>query len=191
MRPYLPAFYFLLCSLAFAQVKIITPTLHGGTFGVRYSATIRTAGGTVPFVWSAKGLPTGLKLTSSANTRTATLSGTPSAASTHHFSISVEGHGRHISTAEYTLTIDQEKEQPTVDLRWEPGAEHIAGYNIYRGTVHGGPYSQINDSLVGSTDYTDTKVAPGKTYYYVTTEVNEQGERSGFSNEVKAEVPAS
>lgn len=191
MRPFLPAFCLLFCSLAFAQVKIITPSLPKGTVGVRYSATVRTSGGSVPFVWSAKDLPTGLKLRSSANTRTATLSGTPSAAATHQFSISVEGHGRHVSTVEYTLTIQPETQQPTVDLRWEPGAEHIVGYNVYRGTKSGGPYSQINDSLVGSTDYTDTDVISGKTYYYVTTEVNEQGERSGFSNEAEVKVPTS
>jgi hypothetical protein len=191
MRPFLPAFCLLLCSLAFSQVKIITPSLHKGTVGVEYSATVRTSGGSVPFVWSAKGLPTGLKLEYSKDTRTATLTGTPSAAVSHHFSISVEGRGHHISTAEYTLTIESETQQPTVDLRWEPGAEHIAGYNVYRGTKSGGPYSQINDSLVGSTDYIDSKVVRGKTYYYVTNEVNEQGERSSFSNEVKAAVPES
>jgi len=196
MRPYLLVvclFLSFLHSLAFAEppVKIITPSLHNGTVGVHYSATIQTSGGTLPFVWSAEGLPTGLKLTPSKNTRTATLSGTPSAAMTHQFSISVEGHGRHTSTVDYTLTIDAENQQPTVALRWEPGAEHIAGYNVYRGIAHGGPYGQINDSLVVSTDYTDTNVVPGNTYYYVTNEVNDQGEQSGFSNEVEAAVPNS
>lgn len=191
MRPFLPAFCLLLGSLAFAQVKIITPSLHKGTVGAQYSATVRTSGGSVPFTWSAKGLPTGLKLEYSKDTRTATLTGTPSAAVTHQFSISVEGHGHHVSTKEYTLTIENETEQPVVDLRWEPGAERIAGYNVYRGTKSGGPYSQINDSLVDATDYTDKNVVRGKTYYYVTTEVNEQGERSSFSNEVKAAVPES
>ena len=193
MRPFLPFFCLFLYSLAFAEpsVKIVTTSLHTGTVGVRYSATIKTTGGTLPFVWSAKDLPTGLKIEYAADTRTATLSGTPSAPASHRFSISVEGHGGHISTVEYTLTIENEKDQPSVDLRWEPGAEHIAGYNVYRGTVSGGPYSQINDSLVDSTNYTDTNVVPGSTYYYVTTEVSDQGERSGFSNEVTAKVPTS
>jgi hypothetical protein len=193
MRPFFSVVCLFLCSFVVAQphVQITTTSLQHGTVGVAYSATIRTSGGVLPFTWSTKGLPTGLELRSSANARTATLSGTPTTPLTHKFSISVEGHGRHVSTVEYTLTIEQEKNQPTVDLRWDPGADNIAGYNVYRGTASGGPYSQINNSLVQVTDYTDTDIVSGKTYYYVTNEVNEKGERSGFSNEVEAKVPTS
>ena len=74
-------------------------------------------------------------------------------------------------------------------LTWEAGAAEIAGYNIYRGTVHGGPYAKLNGALISPTNYTDNNVAGGKTYYYVATEVNDQGQESGYSSEAKAKIP--
>jgi hypothetical protein len=74
-------------------------------------------------------------------------------------------------------------------LTWEAGDPDAIGYNIYRSTVHGGPYEQINGSLDSATNYTDYGVVGGKTYYYVATEVNSQGEESGFSNETKTKIP--
>jgi hypothetical protein len=40
------------------------------------------------------------------------------------------------------------------------GGAAIAGYNIYRGTTSGGPYTKINASLVTSVNYSDTFVLP-------------------------------
>ena len=77
-----------------------------------------------------------------------------------------------------------------VSLSWDPGESGMAGYNIYRGGTHGGPYGQINSSLLGSTSYTDYNVVDGATYYYVATEVDDQGQESGYSNEAEAQIPA-
>ena len=75
------------------------------------------------------------------------------------------------------------------DLTWDPGDPDAVGYNVYRGTTHGGPYEKINTALVSSTAYTDTTVAGGNTYYYVTTDVTSEGQESGYSNEAEAIVP--
>jgi Abnormal spindle-like microcephaly-assoc'd, ASPM-SPD-2-Hydin len=74
-------------------------------------------------------------------------------------------------------------------LSWQAGASSITGYNVYRGTTNGGPYSQINSALVGTTSYTDSTVVGGDTYYYVTTEINNQGQESGYSNVAEAQIP--
>jgi hypothetical protein len=79
----------------------------------------------------------------------------------------------------------------SVDLSWAPGAENVVGYNVFRSTVQGGPYEQINTALEASTSYTDSTVAAGTTYYYVTTEVNAEGQESGYSNVAKAVIPNS
>jgi hypothetical protein len=79
----------------------------------------------------------------------------------------------------------------SVDLSWDPGADNIVGYNQYRGTAQGGPYERINTALDSSTSYTDSTVVSGTTYYYVTTEVNAQGQESGYSNVAKAVIPSS
>lgn len=77
----------------------------------------------------------------------------------------------------------------SVSLSWEPGEGNVVGYNIYRGAAQTGPFQEINTSLDASTNYTDNTVASGSTYYYVTTEVNTQGQESGYSNESQAVIP--
>jgi fibronectin type 3 domain-containing protein len=64
----------------------------------------------------------------------------------------------------------------------------VSGYNIYRGTVTGGPYAKLNASVDASPAYTDVGLASG-TYYYVVTSVSSSGAESGYSNEVQVVVP--
>jgi hypothetical protein len=78
--------------------------------------------------------------------------------------------------------------QHTVDLSWNASADAV-GYNVYRGTVSGGPYSMINASLDGSSAYTDNTVVSGQTYYYVATAVDSGSQESGYSNETQAVIP--
>ncbi len=47
----------------------------------------------------------------------------------------------------------------------------------------------LNSSVVPSTDYTDSSVAAGQTYFYVLTSVDSQGLESVQSSQVKAVIP--
>jgi Abnormal spindle-like microcephaly-assoc'd, ASPM-SPD-2-Hydin len=76
-----------------------------------------------------------------------------------------------------------------VSLSWDSGDGSAVGYNVYRGTTQGGPYQEINTALDASTNYTDNTVVSGATYYYVATEVNAQGQESGYSNIGMAKIP--
>jgi ASPM-SPD-2-Hydin domain-containing protein len=78
----------------------------------------------------------------------------------------------------------------SADLTWQEGDSTVVGYNIYRGTVHGGPYHRINTALDASTNYTDLTVVAGATYYYVTTAVSGSGVESSHSNEARAVIPS-
>lgn len=78
----------------------------------------------------------------------------------------------------------------SVYLTWNPGDGNAVGYNIYRGTSKSGPFTEINTALDSSTNYTDSTVSSGTTYYYVATEVNAEGQESAYSNEVQAVVPS-
>jgi fibronectin type 3 domain-containing protein len=78
--------------------------------------------------------------------------------------------------------------QHTVDLNWNPSSNAV-GYNIYRGTTSGGPYTMINGSLDGTTAYTDNTVVSGQTYYYVATAVDTNSNESGYSNQALAVIP--
>jgi hypothetical protein len=78
----------------------------------------------------------------------------------------------------------------SVSLSWTASSsQNVTGYNIYRGVTSGGPYSKINSVLNASTVYTDSTVADGLTYYYVTTAVNSSNEESGYSNQTSAVIP--
>jgi hypothetical protein len=78
----------------------------------------------------------------------------------------------------------------SVNLSWTAStSQNVIGYNIYRGVTSNGPYWKINSVLNASTLYSDTTVADGKTYYYVTTSVNSTDEESPYSNQTKAVIP--
>jgi hypothetical protein len=79
----------------------------------------------------------------------------------------------------------------SVALTWDAGSGDPVGYNVYRGTANGGPYEMINTALEATTNYTDTTVVCGTTYYYVATEVNAEGQESGYSNVGQAVIPPS
>lgn len=81
--------------------------------------------------------------------------------------------------------------QHSVALNWSPSTStNIAGYNIYRGSVSGGPYLQINSSLDPATTDTDASVQAGQTYYYVVAAVDSTGSESAYSNQVAAVIPS-
>ena len=77
-----------------------------------------------------------------------------------------------------------------VSLSWNSSASPVAGYNVYRGSQHGGPYTLQNPSLIAEDVYTDTAVAGGQTYYYVARAVDSGGQESVDSNEAVATVPS-
>jgi hypothetical protein len=79
--------------------------------------------------------------------------------------------------------------QHQVALGWDASTSSVAGYNIYRGTSAGGPYTKINSASDVTTSYTDTLVTAGQTYYYLTTAVDTEGTESIYSNEVVATIP--
>ncbi len=76
-----------------------------------------------------------------------------------------------------------------VTLTWQPVSSGTAGYNVYVGSTSGGPYSQLNTSAVTGTNYVDSSVQSGRSYYFVVTSVDSKNKESGRSAEVKAVVP--
>jgi hypothetical protein len=92
-----------------------------------------------------------------------------------------------------SLTVTPPPGSHYVVLSWTasttPG---VIGYNVYRGTTSGGPYSKLNSSPVTGTTYTDDTVQAGATYYYVGTAVASDGvTESAYSDQASATVPSS
>ena len=75
----------------------------------------------------------------------------------------------------------------SVTLSWTPSSTIFTGFDIYRGTTSGGPYTVINSSLTPS--FTDTTVTSGQTYYYVVTEIDTSGDQSIYSDQASAVIP--
>jgi hypothetical protein len=77
----------------------------------------------------------------------------------------------------------------TVGLAWSDSGT-VAGYNVYRGTNTGGPYgTKLTVSPITSTQFTDSGLQSGQTYYYVVTAVDSNGVESVFSNQAVASIP--
>jgi hypothetical protein len=78
----------------------------------------------------------------------------------------------------------------SVSLSWAPSISAVVGYNVYRGSVSGGPYSKLNPSVDSLTSYTDRAVAGGQKYFYVVTAIDSSGIESGFSGQASVTIPS-
>jgi len=77
-----------------------------------------------------------------------------------------------------------------VDLDWFDNTEpDLASYDLMRATISGGPYSQVNGVPLTQSQFTDTTVTNGLTYYYVVTATDDAGNGSLPSGEASA-MPA-
>jgi IPT/TIG domain len=78
----------------------------------------------------------------------------------------------------------------TVTLAWACGSSGVAGFNVYRSSTSGGPYTRVNSNMVSGMSFSDNAVHEGQTYYYVTTAISSSNTESGFSNQTRAIVPS-
>jgi fibronectin type 3 domain-containing protein len=65
----------------------------------------------------------------------------------------------------------------------------VAGYNVYRAEVSGGPYSKLDSNPVAADSFTDSSVQSGLIYYYVVTSVTPTGLESADSMQTSATIP--
>ena len=70
-----------------------------------------------------------------------------------------------------------------VRLTW-PGQIGAAGYNVYRASSPHGEFLKANTAPLTATEFTDTSVTLGGTYYYVYTAVGPTGLESNRSREI-------
>ncbi len=80
-------------------------------------------------------------------------------------------------------------------LDWNNNSEpDLAGYKVYRSTTPGSDYSKINGPLpleyLTISEYIDSSVTNGTTYYYVVTAVDSSGNESSYSSEVGDVMPS-
>jgi len=184
----LPLLLILIPALLFAA-----PHKHVRIAITPISATL-LADGTQQFTANVSGTSnTTVTWSATAGTVTNGLFTAPSVTQTTTVYVKATSAADSTTTATAAITVDPTPTaQHTVDLNWSPSTSaNITGYNVYRGTNSGGPYSQINSGgLVASTLYMDASVASGQTYYYVVTAVNSSAIEGADSNQAQAVVPS-
>jgi hypothetical protein len=71
-------------------------------------------------------------------------------------------------------------------LTWTENTESdLAGYYVYRSRTSGKHYERLTDKPLDRTTYSDERVKPGVTYYYVVSAVDRAGNESAFSKQQK------
>jgi hypothetical protein len=190
-RLLLPLLLIGLISQCMASGLTITTTkVPNGTVQTAYSAAITATGGCTPYKWAvvAGNLPTGVTHKMSDQTKALELEGTPTTAASYSFTVSVTGCGGRVVKASYKIVI-QGGANHVVDLKWTASTSNdVAGYNMYRAPDNK-TWKKLNASLIAATDYDDSTVANGSTYYYSATTVNTSGEESSKSPSVEVTVP--
>jgi large repetitive protein len=171
-----------------AGFHITTETVPNGTAKSYYSTVLAAAGGCTPYTWAMVSgtLPPGV--TGTAKTNSLDLDGTPTAAATYSFTISVKDCSGQVSEASYKIVI-KDATSYVVDLKWEPSTStDVAGYNVYR-SPNGASWERINDSPLAVTYYNDSTVTDGSTYYYSATAVSVSGQESQKTPAIKVSIP--
>lgn len=86
--------------------------------------------------------------------------------------------------------IEAQTPQHGVTLTWTASTSPtVTGYNVYRSTVTGGPYTKLTATPVSATTYFDpTASLGGQTLFYVVTAVDSLGVESSNSNQAGPEV---
>ena len=139
--------------------------------------------------YTANGISSG-QIVKAGLTATLDVTFTPSSAGALPGSVSVSSNATNSPAA---VTLSGAGVQPSVShsvtLNWTASTPAVPGYNVYRSTVSGGPYTLLNSTLILGTTYADTAVQTALTYYYVVTSVDSSGVESAYSSEVSALVP--
>ncbi len=79
----------------------------------------------------------------------------------------------------------------SITLGWNANSEpDLYRYEVWRSNTTGGPYTKLANVLAGTTQYVDTAVSTGVTYYYVLTAQDTSFNRSSNSSEVGIQAQA-
>jgi len=170
-------------SVSVGSRKSLQATLSATGAGITISSASMTSS-----EFSVSGLPLPLSLAAGQN-KSFTITFTPQSSGTASASLSLK---TATSTAAFESLAGSgvAAAQHSVSLSWKPSPSQVVGYNVYRGSKSGGPFSRLNSATDAATTYTDSSVQGGQTYYYVVTAVDSRSQESTHSNQAQAIVPA-
>lgn len=158
-------------------INVSPTTLPTATVGVAYTQAITGVGGIAPYTCRMH------SETARAYIQNCILTWIPESVGSYSIQVRVSDSSspplNHIQ--KYTLTVVAAT--PKYSLTWAPSVSPgVAGYNVYLSTVSGGPYTQLNSSMVTAQPY----VFPcATTCYIVMTAVTNSDGQSGYSNQAQ------
>jgi hypothetical protein len=163
----------------------VTLTNNGNSNVTISSVAIAGAG------FNASGVSAGTALTPSQFV-TLDIAFAPAAAGTASGSVIITSNATNSpTTVALSGTGIQPATQPSVALSWTASSStDVIGYYVYRGPSSSS-LAKLNSSPVAPTEYVDSAVMSGQTYYYAVTAVNSSNEESTASNVVSARIPIS
>jgi hypothetical protein len=177
-------------SLSFGDVTVGTSTSQTATLSNNGNSSVTISQVTVSGAgFSASGVTPPLTLEAGQSV-TLTVTFAPTTAGSVTGSLSITSNA---SNSPATISLSGSGGSTTshsVSLNWNASTSVVVGYNVYRATISGGPYSKVNSSLISGTSFTDSTVQAGQTYFYVTTAVDSNSNESTYSNEVSATIPS-
>ncbi len=176
-------------TLSFGNVVVsASASLNGSLTATGASVTVTSgSSNSSEFVLSGISLP---KTIAAGQSASFTVTFTPNASGAASASLTFLSNASNSPTVESLTGTGQAPQPHSVDLSWNASqSPGVVGYNIYRGSVAGGPYSKVNSTLNADTTYTDTTVVAGQTYFYVAKAVDANDVESGPSNEAQAVIP--
>jgi hypothetical protein len=171
-------------SVTLGTSKTLTATLTA----TGSSVTVSSATSTSPeFSLGGLSLPATIAASQSASF---TLTFAPQTSGTASGSISLTSNAANTPTVETLTGSGTATSLHSASLYWNPSPSAVVGYNVYRSTTSGGPYTKVNPVLDASTSYIDSSVQGGTTYYYVSSAVDTSGTESIYSNELQVAIPS-
>jgi len=138
--------------------------------------------------FGTSGVSSGLAI-AAGQSATLSVTFTPAAAGSASGTVSVASNATNSPITITTTGTGVQPVQHSVTLSWTASTSTVVGYNVFRSTTSGGPYTLLTSSPVASTTYTDSTVQAGVTYFYVVTAVDSSGNESVYSNQASATVP--
>ncbi len=171
-------------SVAVGTSKSVTATVTATGSSVIISSATSTS---AEFSLAGLTLP---KTIAAGQSASFTLTFTPQSSGTASGSISLASNAANTPVVETLTGSGIAASSHSVTLRWSPSTSAVVGYNVYRSSTSGGPYAKVNPVLDASTNYLDSSVQGGKTYYYVSTAINTSGIESKYSNQMQAVIPS-
>ena len=173
-------------SADFGSVTVGTSKTQSGTLVVSGSSVTLSSASVTDSEFSLSGIAFPVTIAAGQSTPF-TLTFVPRASGTAGATLSFTSNAANAAAENLTGT-GVAPPQHSVDLFWDP-ASAVVGYNVYRASQTGGPYSKINPVLNAGTTFTDSSVQGGQNYYYVTTSVDSTGTQSSYSNEIRVAIP--